>query len=113
MRKELKKIDEERGQFTGIFKKYGLKAGFKGPSKETILLVNIRDKQGLPIADHLWFNLTKGFEKLGALKEGECLRFEARVKVYRKGYVNRCAGIDRSHADYKLSHPAKISLDSR
>jgi hypothetical protein len=109
MRKELKKIDEERDPFTGIFKKYGLKSGYKGSSSETILLVGIRNREGLLVADHLWFNLTKGFEKLGNLKEGDPIGFEARVKKYKKGFINRRAGIDQSSFDYKLSHPTKIS----
>lgn len=108
MRKELKKIDEQREAFTGTFSKYGLKTNYRGPSTETVLLVEIRDNQGLFICDHLWFNLTKGFEALGQLAQGDQLRFEARVKKYKKGYVNRRAGIDEGKFDYKLSHPTKI-----
>ena len=108
MRHELKKIDEQRGLFKGVFSKYGLKSGYKGHSTETILLVNIRDSNGKLICDHLWFNMTKGFELLGTLREGDAIRFEARVKKYEKGYVNRRAGIDQSRSDYKLSHPTRI-----
>jgi hypothetical protein len=108
MRQELKKIDEQRALFRGAFSKYGLKSGYRGYSTETILLVNIRDDNGNLICDHLWFNMTKGFEQLGMLKEGDIVQFEARVKKYRKGYVNRRAGIDQSMFDYKLSHPTKI-----
>jgi hypothetical protein len=108
MRKELKKMDDQRDVFTGIFKKYGIKSNYKAPSTDTLLLVNIRDGQGAFITDHLWFNLTKGFEKLGALKEGDQVRFEARVKKYKKGYINRKIGVDQSSLDYKLSHPTKM-----
>jgi len=108
MRKELKKLDDERDVFRGVFSKYGLKTGYKGPSTETLLLVSIRDANSNLICDHLWFNLTKGFEKLGALKKGEIVQFEARVKKYRKGYINKRAGIDQSTFDYKLSNPTKI-----
>ena len=108
MRKELKKMEEERTVFTGIFSKYGIKSNYKGPSTDTLLLVGIRDEQGNLITDHLWFNLTKGFEKMGTLKGGDRVRFEARVKKYKKGYVNRKIGIDQSSFDYKLSHPTKM-----
>jgi hypothetical protein len=108
MREELKKIDQQRELFRGVFKKYGLKSGYRGASVETILLVDIRDGIGNLICDHLWFNLTKGFERLGALREGDMVQFGARVKKYRKGYVNRKAGIDQSRVDYKLSHPTRI-----
>jgi hypothetical protein len=110
MRTALKIRDEERDTFTGVFKKYGLKPGYKGPSTETLLLASIRNREGLLVADHCWFSLTKGFEKLGTLKEGDTLRFDARVKKYKKGYVNKRAGIDQTAFDYKLSHPTKISL---
>jgi len=108
MRKELKKIEEQRELFRGIFSKYGLKTNYRGPSTDTVLLVEIRDGNGAFICDHLWFNLTKGFEKLGTLRQGDIIQFEARVKKYKKGYVNRRAGIDDSKVDYKLSHPTKI-----
>jgi len=110
MRKQLKILDEQRGLFRGTFKKYGLKSGYKGASTGTILLVSISDGNGKIISDHLWFNLTKGFEELGTLKEGDIIQFAARVKKYRKGYINRRAGIDESSFDYKLSHPTKIAL---
>jgi hypothetical protein len=108
MRAALKKIEEQREVFTGVFSKYGLKTNYRGPSTETLLLVQIRDQQGNLICDHLWFNLTKGFEQVGQLKQGDAVRFEARVKKYKKGYFNRQAGIDQTKVDYKLSHPTKI-----
>jgi len=101
-------MEEQRDVFTGQFKKYGIKSNFRGPSTDTLLLTNIRDGQGALVTDHLWFNLTKGFEKLGTLKEGDRVQFEARVKKYKKGYVNRKIGIDQSAVDYKLSHPTKM-----
>ena len=109
MRKELGKREEQRGAFTGIFKRYGLKSGYKGPSTETILLASIRNAENRLVADHCWFNLTKGFEKLEPLKDGDLIRFEARVKKYEKGYINKRAGIDQRREDYKLSHPTRIS----
>ncbi|HWK05748.1 MAG TPA: hypothetical protein VNS58_19040 [Puia sp.] len=108
MRSALKKIEEQRESFTGVFSKYGLKTNYRGPSTDTVLLTQIRDPNGAFICDHLWFNLTKGFENLGTLTPGDRIRFSARVKKYTKGYVNRRAGIDQSEFDYKLSHPTKI-----
>lgn len=114
MRTALKKIDTERSTFTGTFAKYGLKTNFKGPSTETILLTQITDSEGTFICDHLWFNLTKGFENIGPLKKGDRIRFDARVKKYKKGFINRKIGIDQTTTDYKLSHPTAISkLDNR
>lgn len=108
MRTRLMKMDEQRGLFRAVFKKYGLRSGYRGTSAETILLVDVRDSDGNVVCDHLWFNMTKGFEQLGTLRERDMVQFEARVKKYRKGYVNRRAGIDQSKFDYKLSHPTRI-----
>jgi len=66
---------------------------------------------GEKATDHLWFNLTKGFEALGELNEGDVIEFDARVKSYQAGYRGR--DIEREldnppRTDYKLSHPTKI-----
>lgn len=109
MRKELKKIEEERKSFIGTFKRFGMKNGFKGPQK-TVLLVDIKDTEKKEVADHLWFNYTKGFEKLGELNEGDVIRFDARVKKYEKGYKGYRDDVFNApiRTDYKLSHPSKI-----
>ena len=108
MRDTLKRMDDTRGVFTGRFVRYGLKTGYKGASTETVLLVDVRDETGKLVSDHCWLNRTKGFDALGELKGGERVRFEARVKRYKKGYVNRRAGIDQTEFDYRLSHPTKL-----
>jgi hypothetical protein len=108
MRKELAKDSGIRKKFRAVFIRVGKKTGFNGYSEETILLKNIVDIEAdTMVADHLWFNYTKGFEKL-SLTEGVPLEFEARIKEYRKGYVNSRLKINTSTTDYKLSHPTKI-----
>jgi hypothetical protein len=77
-------------------------------SEETVLLKNVVDAEtNKLVADHVWFSYTKGFEKI-TLTEGLLLEFEARVKEYKKGYVNKAYKINNSTIDYKLSHPTKI-----
>ncbi len=108
MRKELARESGARKKFRGIFVRLGKKAGFNGYSEETILLKNIQDAEtNRMVADHVWFGYAKGFEKL-SLTEGITIEFEARVKEYRKGYVNPRYKINNSSIDYKLSHPTKI-----
>jgi hypothetical protein len=108
MRKELAKDSGVRKKFRAVFIRVGKKTSFKGYSEETILLKNIVDVETDKIVtDHIWFNFTKGFEKL-SLAEGVVLEFEARVKEYKKGYVNSRYKINTSTTDYKLSHPTKI-----
>lgn len=113
MRKELEKIgNKERHKFYGTFVRYGIKNGYKGPLK-TVLLENIEDNNQKNITSHLWFNFTKGFEKLD-LKPGDKVSFYGRVEPYIKGYLGRSleiyAPIER---DYKIKYPTKIKLIKR
>ncbi len=108
MRKILAKQDGERKKFQAIFSRLGKKAGYLGYSEETILLKAIQDVEtGNQVADHVWFSFTKGFQD-ARLSAGERVEFEARIKQYRKGYVNSALGINNKTFDYKLSHPTKI-----
>jgi hypothetical protein len=107
MRKELEKLNNERRQFSAIFERYGTKSGWKGYPIKTILLKDVNNGVRI-VTDHIWFTMTKGFDALGELKQGDKVEFCARVKEYVKGYVNYRNDIDESEIDYKLSHPTKI-----
>ena len=110
MRKELKKIEEERLVFTGTFERKGIKTGYKGP-EETVLLRNIRDASGKLVTEHLWFNYTKGFAKHSLIPGCEVV-FRARVKEYEKGYKGyRDDVYVPIEVDYKLSHPTIIEVN--
>ncbi len=108
MRNKLKKIGKEhRHIFTGEFSRFGLKNGYMGQQK-TILLVNIKDEEGNIVTDHLWFNDTKGFQKIN-LKQGDIVKFSARVSRYEKGYKGYRKDIYLPITyDYKLSYPTNI-----
>jgi hypothetical protein len=110
MRKGLEKINGDRTKFMGVFERYGTKTNFKGYPEKTILLKNV--KQGSKtVTDHIWFSMTKGFEALGELKEGDIIEFHARVKEYYKGYAGYKEEVQWEKPiglDYKLSHPTKI-----
>lgn len=110
MRKDLEKISGNRTKFIGIFERYGTKTNFKGYPEKTILLKNVK-LNSKTVTDHIWFSMTKGFEALGELKEGEIIEFHARVKEYYKGYAGYREEIQWEkpiELDYKLSHPTKI-----
>ena len=118
MRENLKKIDGLRKEFTGTFVRFGKKTNFGYP-KTTVLLENVSCTADKRInCDHLWFNLTKEFEKIG-LQEGDVIRFQARVKEYLKGYKGHRYDDEEYlnehpiEADYKLSHPTKVMLIKR
>ena len=114
MRQELKKFKEQRKTFIGEFKRYGSKSSWHGFPEKTILLINIRDYSNKKIVtEHIWFKITKGFEKLGELKESDKIQFDARVKEYIKGWHGRKAeeyGEEKYEEDYKLNFPTKIKL---
>lgn len=107
------KLAEQKGvrkKFSATFSRIGKKTNFKGYLEETILLKNVKDLESNEmVTDHIWFTYTKGFEKIH-LQEGTLLEFEARVKEYKKGYVNKAYKINHSKTDYKLSHPTKIKV---
>lgn len=104
MRETLASVEGVRTEWTGTFRRYGTKPAYKGPPLKTVLLVDLKDAAANPVCDHLWFNFTKEFERLD-LKEGERVKFCARVTGYWKGYGGR----DEQSHDFKLSHPTKIA----
>ena len=108
MRAELKEIgNQTRHTFSGIFIRTGIKNGYKYP-EETVLLKDVRDSSGKIVADHLWFNLTKGFQAAN-LRNGDIVQFDARVAVYQKGYRGHRTDVYCPiEQDYKLSHPTKV-----
>ena len=108
MRKQLGSDIGVRKKFRAVFSRFGKKTNYHGYGGQTVLLINVRDAEtDLVAADHVWFAYTKGFENV-KLEPGVTLAFEARVKSYKKGYVNRRYKIDQRRADYKLSHPTRI-----
>jgi hypothetical protein len=110
MRKELAKQNGERKKFTAIFERLGKRAGYQGYAEETILLKDVVDVElNKVVTDHLWFSYTRGFQDI-KLVEGICIEFEARVKEYSKGYVNKAHKINQKKKDFKLSHPTKIKI---
>ena len=110
MRQGLKQIEDARKTFNDSFKRYGTKTNWHGFSEKTILLIDIKDKNGKTVADHIWFSNTKGFQKIGEMKEGNKIQFDARVKDYVKGYMREKEFIDEREIDYKLNNPTKIGV---
>ena len=109
MRKELQKIENVRGTFTGRFVRFGKKSGWNGTTETTVLLEEIMNDKGEIVADHLWFNYTKGFSSI-KLKPGGLIKFDARVTSYIKGYFGHRWDVSSYiEEDYKLSHPTKIT----
>lgn len=108
MRTKLAAEEGKRKKFRAVFERIGKKTNFKGYPEDTILLKTVVDAESNEVvADHVWFSYSKGFEKV-SLTEGTIIEFEARIKEYKKGYVNRSLNLNTQSIDYKLSHPTKI-----
>ena len=113
MRKELAAEKGKRKKFKAVFSRVGKKVNNNGYSEETVLLKNIVDVEtSKQVADHVWFSYTQGFVK-EALMAGDSLEFEARVKEYHKGYVNKNYKINNRTTDFKLSYPTKFKKLTR
>lgn len=112
-RTELATKDGKRETFTGTFSRLGKKRGKS--SGATILLVDIKDKRGRIVTDHLWITYTKGLAKLNSLFEGDVIQFDARVKVYKhakadKKHANGALLPEDYYEEYGLSHPTNFKL---
>lgn len=113
MRQALKNIgEEERHIFYGTFERFGTKSGYKGILK-TVLLIDVKDEHEQIVTNHLWFNFTKGFEKLN-LQKGDKVKFCGRVQPYVKGYFGRRNDVYAPiELDYLIKYPTKISIIKR
>ena len=110
MRKVLGSDAGIRKKFRATVSRFGKKTNYHGYSDQTILLVRVTDLETQKVVtDHVWFSYTKGFEKAN-LSPGVIVEFEARIKTYRKGYVNRKYQIDERRVDFKLSNPTRITV---
>jgi hypothetical protein len=110
MRKALAQREEQRARFVGTFERFGEKRGWRGRTETTVLLRDICDAAtGRAVCDHLWLGLTKEFGRLN-LQPGDRVAFDARVKIYLKGYMGRRDDVyDKPvEIDYKLSHPTQV-----
>ena len=74
MRQKLQTKENQRMTFTAKFKRYGTKTNWHGFPEKTILLTGVKDKSGKVMTDHIWFSLTKGFQRLGELQEGDIIQ---------------------------------------
>ncbi len=111
MRKKLEKKNNKRMTFIATFERYGKKTNFKGYKEETLLFLNVCDLAKNKMADHIWFTMNKQFRKIGELKQGDTVQFDARIKGYYKGYNGYKEDVSFEKPveyDYKLSHPTKI-----
>ncbi len=105
MRTELSAMDQERARFQAVFQSYGTKH-YKGHDTTTLLFKQV-SCDGRVVADHIWLAETAAFQELKLVK-GDVVAFDARVKKYRKGYVNTRIQVNRRKEDFKLSHPTRV-----
>ncbi len=108
-RKGLAPFLGKRGEFLATVARFGTKTGWKGGVIKTVLLTNVM-LDGKQVADHVWFACGK---RLSGLKEGDVVKFQARVQEYVKGYRGWKEDIiidNPPSVDLKLSFPTKVEV---
>jgi len=99
MRTKLAKIKGTK-RFFGTF----IKEGTQSNGVLTALVRNIVDESNQLVAEHVWFNYTKGMYKLN-LKKGDVIEFRAKSIKYTKGYKG---DLNAKVVDYTLSKPTNL-----
>lgn len=108
MRDKLAVREGQRSVYTGRVSKFSMRKRWHGVVDKTMLLVDVRDKNGMLVTDHLWFVVDKHIAKL-QLQVHDVISFTARVKPYVKGYRGQREGIEkRQELDYQLEYPQDI-----
>lgn len=97
MRVIFQRYNNRRTTFTGTVIRAGTKRS-DGYIKPTLLIRNVTDSTGRITADHIWMDITHDFFALW-LQPGDIVRFDARVKPYKKG---------NGSIDYELNHQTKL-----
>lgn len=101
-RPELGALNGKKSLFFATFEKFGWRK-FQGRFVgKTLLFVHVKDKGMNEVADHLWFKMGRGFEKLN-LKKGDQITFHARVDSYARG------GRDSNDFDFHLEYPEHLT----
>lgn len=77
---------DDRYFFTATFIRYAISSGKRGIS-ERLIFGDIRDINGIKIADHAEFSSLLTFKKLN-LKYGDRVSFYARIVYFRKEFPN-------------------------
>ncbi|MEM4099028.1 MAG: hypothetical protein QXW57_04695 [Candidatus Micrarchaeaceae archaeon] len=98
-----------RGEFIATVSRFGTKTGWNGEMIKTVLLTNVK-RDGKLVTDHVWFVVGK---RLSGLKEGDVVKFQARVQEYVKGYRGWKEDIiidNPPSVDLKLSFPTKVEI---
>lgn len=107
MRDKLKTYLDKFVEVVGTFKRYGTKRSYNGTPITTVLLVDIHTLEGEYLTDHQWFVNIHGFDKLGQLRYGDKIAFNAKCEGYAKGEQYREFGHPREW-DYELLYPSNI-----
>jgi len=99
----------EREKYKATFERFGIRSGYKGDI-QTVLLLDVIDRNHNLVTSHLWMDCGKQFDKL-KLKEGDFVQFYARVKIYEKGYqgYNEFGEEGWTSIDYGLCYPSKVA----
>ena len=82
MRDLLKELDNEKSLFTGTFKSLRRCRGRGRVELESMLLLNLKNENGIQLTDHIWITYNRKFKDL-KLERGDVVSFYGTVKPYK------------------------------
>lgn len=98
-----------RKTFTAIFSRYGTWRNWNGDDVRTYLFKGVKDKEGSIITDSLWIKEGKNISKLGELKEGDVIQFEARLDIDEKtSHIKVLEDGSYQENNYIFKNPSKF-----
>jgi hypothetical protein len=98
---QLAKRNGRRIGIVGTVKRYGARF-YLDEWRNMVLLVDVVDQDGIPLAEEIWMNAAQTVCGLGAVT-GDRISFQAIVADYMDESYSLC---------YRLSYPIKLSIDS-
>lgn len=77
-------LSNTRETFTATFSRYGTWRNWNGEDEKKYIFKDVKNKDNKLITDILWMKDGKNISKLGELKEGDIIQFEARLDIDEK-----------------------------
>lgn len=94
--------------FQAVVDRISITKGYK--NRPTILLVDIKDRHGKLIADHVWMKYDEAFARI---RVGHVVEFKARIRSYTKRLKGKTVDgvrVNKKVQDYTFTQPKQIKV---
>lgn len=88
-----------RNTFIGEFDRIQCKHTYKCYTKKTVLLKNIKTNDGF-FWQHVWINYTPEIEKLGFMRKGIKIKFDASIRQNRLVYIKNVSIYNKENLSF-------------